>query len=128
MPYNPGEDLPVLEILEMLGIHYYIAGSIASSAYGFPRATMDIDIVADIKHEHVDILVKKFKSNYYIDSEMIYGAIQMESSFNLIHLESLSCLSFYLCPSCHQKRTLLFGEQITNEVLLRLPHRQLLIL
>lgn len=36
----------------------------------------------------------------------------------------LSCLSFYLCPSCHQKRTLLFGEQIANEVLLRLPHRQ----
>jgi len=35
-----------------------------------------------------------------------------------------SCLSFYLCPSCHQKRTLLFGEQIAYEVLLRLPHRQ----
>ena len=36
----------------------------------------------------------------------------------------LSCLSFYLCPSCHQKRILLFGEHIANEVLLRLPHRQ----
>ena len=36
----------------------------------------------------------------------------------------LSCLSFYLCPSCHQKRTLLFGEQIAEEVLLGLPHRQ----
>ncbi|MBW8003971.1 MAG: transposase [Planctomycetes bacterium] len=36
----------------------------------------------------------------------------------------LSCKSFYLCPSCHQKRTLLFSEQITQKVLLRLPHRQ----
>ena len=36
----------------------------------------------------------------------------------------LSCLSFYLCPSCHQKRILLFGEQMANEVLLKLPHRQ----
>jgi hypothetical protein len=36
----------------------------------------------------------------------------------------LSCLGFYLCPSCHQKRTLLFGEQIAHDVLLRLPHRQ----
>ena len=36
----------------------------------------------------------------------------------------LSCKGFYLCPSCHQKRTLLFSEQVTNEVLLRLPHRQ----
>ena len=36
----------------------------------------------------------------------------------------LSCLSFYLCPFCHQKRTLLFGEHIANEVMLKLPHRQ----
>ena len=36
----------------------------------------------------------------------------------------LSCKGFYLCPSCHQKRTLLFAEQITQEALLRLPHRQ----
>ena len=36
----------------------------------------------------------------------------------------LSCLCFYLCPSCHQKRTLLFGEQLAHEVLLNLPHRQ----
>jgi flavodoxin len=30
----------------------------------------------------------------------------------------LCCLRFSLCPSCHQKRTLLFGEQIANDVLL----------
>ena len=36
----------------------------------------------------------------------------------------LSCKGFYLCPSCHQKRTLLFGEQIVQDVLLKLPHRQ----
>ena len=33
-------------------------------------------------------------------------------------------MSFYLCPSCYQKRTLLFAEQVTGEVLLHLPHRQ----
>jgi hypothetical protein len=36
----------------------------------------------------------------------------------------LSCKGFYLCPSCHQKKTLLFGEQMVHDVLLRLPHRQ----
>jgi len=29
-----------------------------------------------------------------------------------------------LCPSCSQKRTLLFAEHLTDEVLLELPHRQ----
>ncbi len=34
-----------------------------------------------------------------------------------------SCKKFFLCPSCHQKRAILFGEHIANEVLFRLPHR-----
>ncbi len=34
------------------------------------------------------------------------------------------CKGFYLCPSCSQKRTLLFAEHLNEEVLLRLPHRQ----
>ncbi len=34
-----------------------------------------------------------------------------------------SCKQFLFCPSCSQKRTLLFGEYLTYEVLLRLPHK-----
>ncbi len=40
------------------------------------------------------------------------------------YFRPFSCKGFYLCPSCSQKRTLLFAEHITNEVLLDLPHRQ----
>jgi len=35
-----------------------------------------------------------------------------------------SCKSWYLCPSCHQKRLQLFSERMNEEVLLKLPHRQ----
>ncbi|MEW5816621.1 MAG: transposase zinc-binding domain-containing protein [Spirochaetota bacterium] len=35
-----------------------------------------------------------------------------------------SCKGFYLCPSCSPKRTFLFAEHLTEEVLLHLPHRQ----
>ncbi|MBA7716504.1 hypothetical protein ES703_125577 [subsurface metagenome] len=34
-----------------------------------------------------------------------------------------SCKGFHLCPSCSQKRTLLFAEYAANELLLLLPHR-----
>ena len=40
------------------------------------------------------------------------------------HFRPFSCKGFYLCPSCSQKRTLLFAEHLTDEVLLNLPHRQ----
>jgi hypothetical protein len=35
-----------------------------------------------------------------------------------------SCKSFHLCPSCGQKRTLLLGEYLSEDLLLQLPHRQ----
>ena len=38
-------------------------------------------------------------------------------------MRPFSCKKFYLCPTCHQKRAILFGEHVSNEVLLRLPHR-----
>ena len=36
---------------------------------------------------------------------------------------TFSCKGFYLCPSCSRKRTILFAEHLTKEVLLKLPHR-----
>ena len=40
------------------------------------------------------------------------------------YFRPFSCKGFYLCPSCSQKRTLLFAEHLTNEVLLDVTHRQ----
>ena len=40
------------------------------------------------------------------------------------YFRPFSYKGFYLCPSCSQKRTLLFAEHLSNDVLLNLPHRQ----
>ena len=41
------------------------------------------------------------------------------------YFRPFSCKVFHLCPSCSQKRTLLFGEYMNERLLLRLPHRQI---
>jgi len=41
------------------------------------------------------------------------------------YFRPFSCKVFYLCPSCSQKRTLLFGEYMNERLLLLLPHRQM---
>jgi hypothetical protein len=38
--------------------------------------------------------------------------------------QPFSCKGFYLCPSCSQKRTLLFADYLDQQLLLTLPHRQ----
>ena len=56
---------PVVEALEQLGVTYHIGGSVASSIYGLPRLTIDIDIIADLRLEHVRPLVKRLEPNCY---------------------------------------------------------------
>ncbi len=79
----------VVKIFEELGILYQVGGSLASSAFGVPRATLDVDIVADIKPEQVIKVSDLLKEEFYVDPEMIFEAIQQQSSFNLVHLETL---------------------------------------
>ncbi|MFZ2653438.1 MAG: hypothetical protein WAX69_00850 [Victivallales bacterium] len=76
---------PLVEVFGKMGIDYYIGGSIASSAFGLPRTTLDIDIIADIKKIHAEHLVKALDHEYYIDQDMIRDAVQNHSSFNIIH-------------------------------------------
>lgn len=80
---------PVVEAFEKLGVLYYIGGSVASSAYGIARATLDVDMVSDLKTQHVHSLVTMLEASYYIDEEMILEAIKNRASFNLIHLETM---------------------------------------
>jgi hypothetical protein len=86
----------VIECFERLGIDYCIGGSVASSAYGIARATMDVDLIAKMETKHVDNLVKALENNYYIDSGMITNAIQEKSSFNLIHLETMIKIDIFI--------------------------------
>ena len=40
------------------------------------------------------------------------------------YLLAYSCKTRYFCPSCHQKRVLLYGEWVEQNVLAPVPHRQ----
>jgi hypothetical protein len=79
---------PLIEVFERFDIPYYIGGSVASSLYGKRRATQDVDIVANIQRKHVQTLVKLLENEYYIDAGMIQGALQHQSSFNMLHNET----------------------------------------
>lgn len=80
---------PVVEAFESLGIAYHIGGSVASSAYGVARATLDVDLVADVQPGQVRPLAALLQGRYYLDEEAMQEAIRYRSSFNVIHLETM---------------------------------------
>jgi hypothetical protein len=81
--------LKVISAFKHLGIPYLIGGSLASAVHGIIRATMDADLVAEIKPEQVSSLVDLLEDEFYIDACMILDAIQNAGSFNLIHLGTM---------------------------------------
>ncbi len=91
--------LQMAKIFENLDIPYLVGGSIASSIYGEPRATQDIDMVAELKSHHIQALIASTKNAFYIEEEDVIRAVSRHSSFNVIHLETMIKVDIFLLGS-----------------------------
>ena len=77
--------LIVADVLKGLNVSYLTVGSMASIAYGEPRLTNDIDIVADLRLELVDSLCTSFPApDYYCFRESVVQAVRERFQFNII--------------------------------------------
>ena len=74
--------------LTSLGIRFLVTGSLASSAHGVVRGTMDGDLVALIFPPQAKMLAKALGAGWYSDLEMMEQAIRQRRAFNLIHIGS----------------------------------------
>lgn len=81
--------LMVTDIFSKLGIPYLIGGSVASILYGMVRYTNDADIVVDIKPHQAHALARALSESFFIYVESIESAIEHQSSFSLVHKESV---------------------------------------
>jgi hypothetical protein len=76
----------LINCFESLGIPYFITGSIASMAYGEPRLTNDIDVVAQMKAAQIAELKKWFPvTDFYLETESVKDALDHSGQFNIIH-------------------------------------------
>src|SRR6266581_7558446 len=74
---------------EGAGIAYMLTGSMAMNYYAVPRMTRDIDVVVAISRNDVERVIELFRPEYYVSEESVREALANESSFNLIHHESV---------------------------------------
>lgn len=99
LPEQIAVTMIVAEALEALGVLYAIGGSFASALHGVMRATMDVDLVADLHQEDVAPFVHALGEAFYADAEMMHEAIAQRRSFNLIHLESMFKVDVFIARS-----------------------------
>jgi hypothetical protein len=73
-------------VFERLGVAYAVVGSVASSFFGEARFTNDVDIVADLRPEHVPELLKAFPPDqFYLSEDAVREALRSHREFNIIH-------------------------------------------
>lgn len=89
----------VTATLEQGGIRYVLVGSFASSIHGMYRSTADIDILADIKAEHVISLFEALRNSFYVDEQAMREAVAHRRSFNAIHFDSVFKVDFFVPKS-----------------------------
>lgn len=80
--------LAVASALETLEVPFFIAGSFASNAYGFYRATADADLVADLKSRHIDPFIAALSVRFYLAPKAVRLAVMNRSSFNVIDFDT----------------------------------------
>jgi hypothetical protein len=53
----------LLATLDRMGIPYEVGGSVASSAHGIPRTTLDVDLVVDLKPANIEAFARGRAAN-----------------------------------------------------------------
>lgn len=110
--------LQVAQALEILGIPYFIGGSLASAVHGVPRSTIDTDLVAVIRLEQAHLLAQALEKHFYVQVDDIREAIIYERSFNVIHLETFFKVDVFIAktrPYDHEQLRRRIAHVVTIE-------------
>jgi hypothetical protein len=86
---------PLRSALERAGIRFAIGGSWASTAFGEPRFTNDVDIVADFTEKNLELFVANLPELFYLDVEEALAAVRRGRSFNVIHMPMALKFDFF---------------------------------
>ena len=111
-------DLQVYTVrqIEELGLPYAIGGSMASSVYGTPRFTRDVDIVVDLPLDKVSAFAARFPhSDFYIDEAVIRRAVGERGQFNIIHHESGVKVDIYIPGDLIQKNQISRARRLVTD-------------
>jgi hypothetical protein len=78
----------LIDVLEKAGVPYMIAGSLASSFHGRPRATNDIDLVIVPTESQLRRFLNILGPDYYVSEDAVWAAWNARSAFNVIDVKT----------------------------------------
>jgi hypothetical protein len=98
---------PVRSALERAGIRYAVGGSWASAAFGEPRFTNDIDILAELTAQNLGPLLRYLPDTFYVDPAEALTAVCAGRPLVVrvpLGSEELDRAVAIASPVCHRRR------------------------
>lgn len=74
----------VAHILDDLAIPYALGGSMASSLFGEPRSTVDVDVAIRLAAHLEEALLERARAEFYVPLDAARAAMRAHTSFNLV--------------------------------------------
>ncbi len=106
---------PVVDALGKIGVPFCVGGSLASSAHGVARSSLDVDLVVALEPHHVARFVTTLRDAYYLDAARIEASVRDRRSFNLIHLDTMFKIDIFVA-----------GDRPFDREALRRAHHEML--
>ena len=89
----------IVEKLEAMGIPHMVVGSFASTVYGEPRSTRDLDLVIDPTPEQLNRLLAALDpDDYYVDPDVARDALRRRSMS--MRAATVLVAAVWVAPSC----------------------------
>jgi hypothetical protein len=102
-----------------------VGGSVASGVRGIPRATNDVDFIAALLPQHVDLFAQRLRPDFYADEDHIRDSLGYRRAFNVIHMPTAFKIDIFPASEAFHRAQLdqatavtfdFFGEQLTCRV------------
>ena len=106
----------IAAILDELSIPYALGGSVASSFFGEPRATSDVDVAIRVDMKLGERLVGRVGAEFYVPVESARAAIRSHQSFNLLAVDNAFKVDLFVLGD-----SLLDQRQLERRLLIAMP-------
>lgn len=86
---------PLRRALEEARVRYAVGGSWASTAYGEPRFTNGVDILADLTEGNLNEFLIRLPKTFYADADEALRAVRLGRPFNVIYMPMAFKFDFF---------------------------------
>ncbi len=115
----------VVSILVARQLRFHLTGGLASSFYGEPRFTQDIDIVIQVaRGESLTQLIRDLSTRFIVDRAAVEDAVIRRSIFQALHQETLIKVDFHVGESIEGELDRSKNEEILSGVVVPLVSKE----